>query len=420
MMLPPTSYRFAPRAGTARAASLALAMMIAWPAFAAVAADSAAVAADASAAAAARVAALGGKVTRASDGRLTGIAIADGSGLTVADVELFAGLPDLESLALLDCRTLDDAFVEPLCTAPRLRGLALTNSAITDAGVAALAVALPDLVELDLSSNTNLTGAAMRSIASLSKLERLSLVQTRFNDLHTRRLKALENLAVLDLRGNMEAGDMTLGTAGSLPKLRALKHRSTIVTDDGIERLAASGSLSALLMQDFAITDAAGSHLAGCPALASLEVFRCQGFGSPGVLALAGLPLERLTLRDLPQVGDDALAVVAELPKLRRLALHELASVGDEGLARLAAAGGLQVLDIWALPLVSDASARVIAGLPALEELSIRETAMTPAALEAVLANERITSLTFKNGDVPAAVREKLSTRKWKKLDLGS
>ena len=74
----------------------------------------------------------------------------------------------------------------------------------------------------------------MRSIASLSKLERLSLVQTRFNDLHTRRLKALENLAVLDLRGNMEAGDMTLGTAGSLPKLRALKHRSTIVTDDGI------------------------------------------------------------------------------------------------------------------------------------------------------------------------------------------
>ena len=71
------------------------------------------------------------------------------------------------------------------------------------------------------------------------------------------------------------------------------------------------------------------------------------------------------------------------------------------------------------MPLVSDASAQVIAGLPALEELSIRETAMTPAALEAVLANERITSLTFKNGDVPAAVREKLSTRKWKKLDLG-
>ena len=65
-------------------------------------------------------------------------------------------------------------------------------------------------------------------------------MQTRFNDLHTRRLKSLENLEVLDLRGNMEAGDMTLGVVGGLPKLRAFKHRSTIVTDDGIARLAAS------------------------------------------------------------------------------------------------------------------------------------------------------------------------------------
>jgi hypothetical protein len=401
----------------ARAMWLALAIVLAAASCPAV--EPVAVAADASVAAAARVAELGGQVTRAADGRLTGIAIADGSGLNLADMQLFAGLPGLESLSLLNCRALDDTFVEALGPARGLRGLALTNSAVTDAGVAALAAAFPDLVELDLSSNTNLTGAAMRSIASLDQLERLSLVQNRFNDLHTRRLKTLEHLAVLDLRGNMEAGDMTMGTAGGLPKLRALKHRSTIVTDDGIERLAASGSLAALLMQDFAISDAAGRHLAGCRSLASLEVFRCQGFGTPGVLALAGLPLERLTLRDLPQVGDDALAVVAQLPKLRRLALHELASVGDEGLARLAAAGGLQVLDLWAMPLVSDASARVIAGLPALEELSVRETAMTAAALDAIMANERITSLTFKNGDLPAALRAKLSTRKWKKLDVG-
>jgi hypothetical protein len=400
-----------------RAVWLALAIVLA--AVSCPAVEPAAVAADASVAAAARVAELGGQVTRAADGRLAGIAIADGSGLTLADMQLFAGLPGLESLSLLNCRALDDTFVEALGPARGLRELALTNSAVTDAGVAALAAAFPDLVELDLSSNTNLTGAAMRSIASLDHLERLSLVQNRFNDLHTRRLKTLEHLAVLDLRGNMEAGDMTLGTAGGLPKLRALKHRSTIVTDDGIERLAASGSLAALLMQDFAISDAAGRHLAGCRSLASLEVFRCQGFGTPGVLALAGLPLERLTLRDLPQVGDDALAVVAQLPKLRRLTLHELASVGDEGLARLAAAGGLQVLDLWAMPLVSDASARVIAGLPALEELSVRETAMTAAALDAIMANERITSLTFKNGDLPAALRAKLSTRKWKKLDVG-
>jgi hypothetical protein len=375
-------------------------------------------AADASAAAAARVAELGGTVGRDADGAVTSISITGGN-LSAADARLFGELPRLASLTILNSRSLDDALLEALGSRAPLRSLAVTNAAITDAGIATIAAAFPDLEELDLSSNTNLTGAAMRSIASLPGLRRLALVQTRFNDLHTRRLKGLADLEVLDLRGAMEAGDSTLGIVGGLPKLRAFKHRSTIVTDDGVARLAASDSLAALLMQDFAITDAAGPHLAACSKLSSLEVFRCQGFGSAGVLALAGLPLERLTLRDLPQVGDDALAVVAELPQLRRLSLHELSSVTDAGLAQLAAADKLEVLDIWALPLVTDASAAVIAGLPALKELSIRETAMTPAALDAIMANERITSLTFKNGDVPAAVRERLSRRQWKKLDLG-
>jgi hypothetical protein len=383
-------------------------------------ADDAAVAADASAAAAARVVELGGGTARSADGQVTSITINDGGDLSPDDMRLFGSLPDLAALKLLNCRPLDDSFIEALGAASSLRSLSVTNSALTDAGVAAIAAAYPELEELDLSSNTNLTGKAMRSIASLEKLRRLTLIQNRFNDLHTRRLRSLDALEVLDLRGNMQTGDMTLGTVGGLPKLRAFKHRSTIVTDDGIERLAESETLAALLMQDFAISDSAGGHLAGCESLRSLEIFRCQGFGTAGVLALAGLPLGRLTLRDLPEVGDDALAVLAELPRLERLALHELTSVGDAGLAQLAAADNLRTLDIWALPAVTDAAAKVIAALPALEELSIRETAMSPAALETLLANERLTSLVFKNGDVPADVREKVAARKWKKLDLGN
>ena len=381
------------------------------------AARQAAVAGSATAAATARVKELGGQVATAADGALTRITIADGSNATADDLRLFGDLEGLQSLTVLNCRTLDDAALESLGTRAPLRSLAVTNSAITDAGAAWIASSFPDLEELDLSSNTNLTGAAMRSIASLGKLKRLSLVQTRFNDLQTRRLKALENLEVLDLRGNMEAGDMTLGVVGGLPKLRAFKHRSTIVTDEGIARLAESDTLSALLMQDFAITNAAGPHLAGCKKLSSLEVFRCQGFGSPGVLALAGLPLTRLTLRDLPQVGDDALAVIAQLPGLEQLALHELASVGDGGVALLAAAGKLRSLDIWALPLVTDASAAVIAALPALEEVSLRETAITARGIESLLANEKLHSLTYR-GDLPAVTLVKISARKWKKLDI--
>lgn len=353
-------------------------------------------------------------------GMVTSITIPDGSSITAADIALFGQLGELEKLHILNCRSLDDAMVASLARLSHLRSLALTNTAITDDGVKTLVDSFPGLVELDLSSNTGLTGAAMKSLSSLADLERLDLVQTRFNDLHTRRLKKLEKLRMLDLRGNMEAGDTTLGIVGKLPALEAFKHRSTIVSDDGLENLAESKTLRSLLAQDFAISNASGRHLAAIPTLESLEIFRCQGFGSEGVLALAPLAkLERLTLRDLPEVDDSALSVMAQLPNLKRLYLHELPSVSDEGLAHLAAAKSLQVLDIWAVPRMTDAAVAAIASLPNLKELSIRETGMSEASLDALAAMPSLVSLTFKNGDISPGAAEKLSAKKWKKLDLG-
>lgn len=373
-------------------------------------------------AAQARIGALAG-ATAAVDaaGDLTEIVIPDGSGITADDVARFGRLTGLKKLHILNCRAFDDAMVATLAGLEGLTSLAITNSGIGDAAVETIAASFPDLVELDLSSNTNLTGAAMKSIASLQKLERLSLVQTRFNDLNFRRLSKLTALEVVDLRGNMEAGDMTLEVLGRLPHLRALKHRSSVVTDEGLAGLANGPALDALLLQDFAITNAAGAHLAALAGLSSLEIFRCQGFGTEGVLALAPLKkLTRLSLRDLPEVGDAGLAVLAELPALQRLALHELASVGDAGLAHLAAAKGLEVLDIWSVPEMTDASVAVIAGLPNLRELSLRETGVTERALDTLAALPKLESLTFKNGTVsPAATGKVKAAKPWKRLELG-
>lgn len=353
-------------------------------------------------------------------GRLVEIAIEDGSEITADDVTLFGRLADLKSLRILNCRTFDDAQVAPLAGLSGLTTLALTNSGLTDEGVQAIVQTFPGLVELDLSSNTNMTGAALKSIATLGGLKRLLLVQNRFNDLNTRRLAKLQALEAVDLRGNMEAGDMTLEVVGALPGLKSLKHRSTAVTDQGLERLAAAANLESLLMQDFGITSGSGAHLAKLGKLTSLEVFRCQGFGSEGALALAGMPLTRLTLRDLPDMGDAGLAVVGRLPQLKRLYLHELASVGDEGLAHLAGAKELEQLDIWSLPRMTDRSLETIAALPALKELSIRETGVTDAAVERILAMKNLKSLTFKNnGAVSKEAAAKLAARKWSKLDLG-
>jgi Leucine-rich repeat (LRR) protein len=374
-----------------------------------------------------RLRAVGAKTSFADGGAgdtnsLTQIVIADGSQLTADDIAAIGRLPTLQKLQIHNCRTLDDVAVASLTGLTHLDTLALTNSSLTDAAVETISKAFPALVDLDLSSNANMTGASLKWISALQNLERLGLLQNRFNDLNTRRLAKLQALEVLDLRGNMEAGDMTLDVLGKLPKLRALKHRSTAITDDGIERLAASRSLEALLLQDFAITDAAGPALARIGTLASLEIFRCQGFGSEGVKSLAPLKkLGRLTLRDLPEMGDAGLAVLADLQALERLTLHELASVGDDGLRHLAAVKGLESLDIWSLPKMTDATVDVIAALPALKELSIRETGVTDAGLAKLAALPTLESLTFKNnGPISAATREKLAARKWKKLDLGA
>lgn len=363
---------------------------------------------------------MGASCTVVPDGMMTEIVIKDGSALSADNIALFGKLTDLEKLEILNYRELNDDMASQLAGLKNLKTLALTNSGIGDSTVEMIAKSFPDLTNLDLSSNTVMTNGALKIICELGKLERLTLVQNRFNDLGTTHLSKLENLRVLDLRGNMEAGNMTMEVIGALPKLVALKHRSTAVADYGMDYLAQSKTLSSLLMQDFVITGQAGQAIANIEPLTQLEVFRCQGFGSDGVLALKGKKLTRLQLRDLPMVDDQAMEVFTDLPDLKRLYLHELQSVSDYGLEHLGALKSLEVLDIWTVPQMTDATVDVIATLPNLKELTIRTTDVTDVAVDKLLAMPKLQSLTFKeNGSVTPEGLKKLSAKEWSKLDIG-
>jgi Leucine-rich repeat (LRR) protein len=364
--------------------------------------------------------------------RMTEILVRDGSKLSGEDIALFGRLTDLESLRIMNFRELDDEMVSQLTGLKELKTLALTNSGITDAAVETIVDAYPELTNLDLSSNTVITNSALKKICELEELERLTLIQDNINDAVTGNLSKLKKLRVLDIRGCL-ASDLTMEVLGVMPKLEVLKHRNPSVSDYGIEFLAQSPTLSeydievdgpnesmrSLLMQDFDITDEAGQYLAIMPNLTELEIFRCQGFGSDGLLALAGTKLTRLKLRDLPEVGDAGLAVFEDLSELRRLELHEVNSVTDEGLKNLAALKKLEVLDIWSIPEMSDATLDVIAQLPNLTQLSIRTTAVTDGAVEKLLAMPKLTKLTFKdNAAVTDEGRKKLEGKKWEKLEI--
>ena len=374
-------------------------------------------------AAKARVAALGSRAKYAPrDGDLlTEIIIQDGSNLSADDLTLFGKLSDLEKLQIFNCRTLNDEMVAKLSSLKGLTSLALTNTVINDATVEMIVKSFPQLVDLDLSSNTNMSSKVLKILSEMSQLQRLTLVQNKVNDIGAQRLSKLQALRSLDLRGNMEAGDMALDVVADLPRLTGFKHRSTAVSDSGMESLSRNQSLDSLLMQDFNVTDQSGPHLAKLGKLTQLEIFRCQGFGSQGVLALKGMGLTRLTLRDLPNVNDQGMQVFDDLPKLRRLFLHELSSVSDAGLKHLSALQSLEVLDIWTVPQLTDATVDVIVALPQLKELTIRVTGVTDASIDKLLGMPSLQSLTFKdNGSVTAAAAQKLTTRKWTKLDLGA
>jgi F-box and leucine-rich repeat protein 14 len=355
------------------------------------------------------------------DGRLTEIAIQDGASLTAEDMALFGKLTDLQKLQIYNCRSLNDEWASHLLGLKQLTAVAITNSIISDATVDAIVESFPDLIELDLSSNTNMSNRVLKALVGLTKLQRLSLVQNRFNEINTRQLGKMPELRVLDLRGNMEAGDMTLEVLSQLPKLTALKHRTNVASDTGMEYLANASGLESLLIQDFKITSQSGMYLAKLKNLTQLEIFRCQGFGSEGVLALKGLELQRLTLRDLPDVNDTAMELFADMPTLKRLYLHELNSVSDEGLKNLSALQALELLDIWSISGMSDAAVDAIASLPNLKELGIRSTSITDGSIDKLMAMPKLQVLTLKdNAEVSDASLKQLSTRTWAKLDTGA
>ena len=357
---------------------------------------------------------LKGQCALTAENTIKEIKFTDGSALNEAAIDLFVKQSDLETLHISSFRELNDASVAKLTGLKKLKTLGLTNCGITDAAIKLIAETFPDLVSLDISFNTRLTDAAATHIAKLEKLEILLLHYCDLSDFGMLRLNKLPKLRALDIRGNMQVGDSGLRTLAELPALRSLKHRSTAVTDNGIEALSAAKALDNLEIQDFAITGQSGQYIRPMEKLTSLIIFRCENFDSSGVVELKGLKLNRLTLRGLP-VDDVGMEVFRELPMLKRLYLHELPSVSDVGMLNIGYLKDLELLDIWDVPL-GDKSMETIVKLSALKTLTLRETNISDAGLELLLTLPKLESVKL-DGNVnttPAMIQKLSDAKKFK------
>ena len=353
-----------------------------------------------------QIRAVNGQYTLTPENTLRTITFADGSDLDSDMFDMFAQQSDLDSLRVLNYRELTDADVAKLTGLTKLRTLELTNGGITDEAVKTIAESFPDLVRLNLASNSRLTDASAREIAKLKELEVLILVFCDFGEFGMMHIARLPKLRALDIKGNFKIGNGGLRTLAALPALRSLEHRSPAVMDDGMRNLAAAQNLTNLFIQDFAITGQSGQYIRQMERLTSLFIFRCENFDSSGVLALGGLKLNRLRLRGLP-IDNSAMEVFGELTTLQRLELHELPSVSDDGMTNLAHLKDLTILEIWEMP-VTDKTLEVIAKLPALKELTLRSTDITDTGVELLLTIPSLTSVTLmdNSGVTPAMIQK--------------
>jgi internalin A len=119
---------------------------------------------------------------------------------------------------------------------------------------------LSQIQELNLSSNLQLTDAALIHIRGLKKLQKLDISLTRITDAGLALLKGLIEIKELDL-GNTEITDVGLEQLKALKNLEKLALEGTRITDAGLDQLKAFPNLQILGLRSTAVTDAGLKYL---------------------------------------------------------------------------------------------------------------------------------------------------------------
>jgi hypothetical protein len=210
------------------------------------------------------------------------------NGLTDEELAVLRGMP-LQKLEL-EAPLITEAGLACLEGMP-LQSLSLDHAASLTGGLKALQ-GMP-LGELQLKGCTGLTDAALASLGALRTLHTLTLEEDA--GIGDAGLAALENLRLTSL-------DLT---------------RCPGITDAGLARIAGM-PLRELYLAGTAITDAGLGPLRNLP-LETLSLSGCQHITGEGFGALLAMPLRLLWLMDLPNLTDQGLLFMGQMPALEEL-----------------------------------------------------------------------------------------------------
>lgn len=351
--------------------------------------------------------------------------------LKLEDVQRIAKLSDLTKLTFNNCRDFSDEYTEALLPLKeQLDYLQIGNGIITNESGKFVAQFV-NLTELNLHHNANIGDAFCAELITndpetvpLKKLEKLNMIYTGLTQTGLIHVRKLPNLSSLDIRGCTVIGDAGMRNVAKMPNLKSFLHYTGSASDAGLEQLSAvqneTQNIEMLHLQDFRLTDAAGPMLAKFTNLKTLILFRCGEFGSEGLKALKGMELNRLTLRGLPNVGNDGFEVFQDMPKLTRLYLTEMDAISDEGVANLSAVQTLEILEIEVMA-VTDRTVKTISELKNLKELKLRSTEITNDSLDLLLKMPKLQTLRLlDNARIDeSAAKGLLEPKEFKTLEIG-
>ena len=276
------------------------------------------------------------------------------------------GEPSASALAgSLECLNISAAYevgdegVEHLANLKRLRALSLRSCfRITGRGLKAIARSLADLIHLDLS-HTDLDDAALEELASPAArgaLRRLSVASCdRLTDAAVAAVaSAFPNLENLNLHGCYRITDASVAAhvVPRLPHIRTLSVNGCfLLSDAGVSPLGRLERLAQLNCTGLAgITDASIAAL-------------FAGDAAPEGADARASQLRELVLDGCVQLTDAAAAVIGRRSRLSSLSMSGCAQLTDAGVASLAGLTMLclRSLDLSSCPRLTGAAARSLA-----------------------------------------------------------
>jgi hypothetical protein len=318
---------------------------------------------------------------------------------------------DLEEVEVIDC-AVGDLFIARLAHSKRLKTLTLDTTRVTARGLKALE-GLRQVRSLKINNspigNDGLIGLrsmtnleylyiaelpiddrGLDNLPDLFRLNNLELCRLNVTDAGLAKIKTGPTLTALDLSGTKIRGDAL--SQFCTPNLRMLLLVDTPIDNDGLRHLEKATRLDDLALDGTAITDEGLAHLTKIPSLSCLELRRTK-------------------------ITASGLRYLEKLPNICMLALSDtnLSSDAFEHLTRLRPPGHGDgfYLDLIGTPLddstidyiaqlpvaqlligrtkITDAGLAKLTNMTVLSEIDLTDTAVTPAAVEAL--KKRIPSL---------------------------